>query len=217
MKTKLFAVLAAGMLLFSLHSSGQTTYLDIVLNGVSTNFNYGSSNSVLKNYRKSVFGAQAGLSFQAGVTKNFSLVPELYFMMKGGKLSANNPVTNSETTIRLYTVELPLLARVHFGKAYLNAGPSIAYDFGGNNKLENSSKAISFQNTGEGFKRFDAGIQVGAGYELPFKQKRIALDIRYYYGVTNISYDREIYNRSLIVSIRFSRAWKTNPLAKNKL
>ncbi|MDB5211036.1 MAG: PorT family protein [Sediminibacterium sp.] len=217
MKQKLIAFFAAGMLLSSLQSFGQTSYLDVLLNGVNTNFNYGNANSSLKNYKKSVFGAQAGVSFQAGITPNFSLVPELYFMMKGGKLLANNPVTNNETTVRLYTAELPVLARFHLGRAYLNAGPAIAYDFGGNNKLANSSKAISFQNGTAGFKRFDASVQVGGGYEFPFKQKRVALDIRYCYGVTNISYDREIYNRSLIVSIHFSRAWKTNPLAKNKL
>lgn len=217
MKQKLIAFFAACMLLSGLESFGQTTYLDVVLNGVSTNFNYGNSNSALKNYKKSVFGAQAGVSFQAGITPHFSIVPELYFMMKGGKLLAGNSVTGNETTVRLYTAEIPVLARFHLGRAYLNAGPSIAYDFGGNNKLAGSSKAISFQNGSEGFKRFDASVQIGGGYELPFKNKRIALDVRYCYGVTNISYDREIYNRSLIVSIHFSSAWKTNPLAKNKL
>jgi hypothetical protein len=214
MKQKLIALFAAGMLLSSLQSFGQVSYLDVILNGVSTNFNYGNANSSLKSYKKSVFGVQAGVSFQAGITPNFSLVPEFYFMMKGGKLLTNNPVTNNETTVRLYTAELPVLARFHLGKAYLNAGPAIAYDFGGNNKLVNSSKAISFQNGAEGFKRFDASVQVGGGYEFPFKQKRIALDIRYCYGVTNISYDREIYNRSLIVSIHFSRVLKTNPFAQ---
>src|SRR5439155_24675052 len=103
------------------------------INAVSTNLNYGSSNSALTDYKKPVLGAQIGMSFQAGITPKFSIVPELYFMMKGGKLKANNPVTNNETTLRLYTLELPVLARFHFGKLYMNAGPSIAYNLGGTN------------------------------------------------------------------------------------
>ena len=55
---------------------------------------------------------------------------------------------------------------------------------------------------------------MGGGVEFPFKQKRIALDIRYNYGLTNISYGNEICNRGVMVSVHFSKAWKTNPLTK---
>lgn len=191
------------------------TYFDVVLNLVSTNLHYGDANSAMKDYKKSVLGAQAGVSFQAGITPNFSLVPELYFMMKGGKLKEGNPQTGVERTLRFYTAELPVLARIHLGKLYVNAGPSIAYNFGGTNTMEHSSKALSFQNTSEGYRRFEAGIQAGGGFEFPFKQKRVAIDLRYNYGLTNISYGKEMYNRSFIVSIHFSRAWKSNPLGRN--
>ena len=191
------------------------TYFDVVLNLVSTNLNYGNSNNTLKDYKKSVLGAQVGVSFQAGITSKFSVVTDFYFMMKGGKLNVNNPLTINETTLRFYTLELPVLARFHFNNFYLNAGPSIAYNIGGTNKDENSTKDISFKNTTGGFKRFDAGIQAGGGYEFPFKQKRVSIDLRYNYGLTNISYDKEMYNRSFIVSVHFSKAWKINPLAKH--
>jgi Outer membrane protein beta-barrel domain len=174
------------------------TYFDVVLNLVSTNLNYGDANNSLKDYKKSVLGAQAGVSFQAGITSHFSLVPELYFMMKGGKLKEGNLQTGVERTLRFYTAELPVLARLHLGKLYINAGPSIAYNFGGTSKVENSSKALSFTNSTEGL-----------------KQKRVAVDLRYNYGLTNISYGKEMYNRSFIVSIHFSRAWKTNPIGRN--
>lgn len=190
------------------------TYFDVVLNLVSTNLHYGNANTSVKEYKKPVLGAQAGVSFQAGITPNFSLVPELYFIMKGGKLKEGNPETGVERTLRFYTAELPVLARFHLGKLYINAGPSIAYNFGGTSKVENSSKALSFTNSSEGFKRFDAGVQMGGGFEFPLKQKRVALDFRYNYGLTNISYGKEMYNRSFIVSIHFSRAWKTNPLGR---
>ena len=89
----------------------------------------------------------------------------------------------------------------------------MAYNFGGTSTLNSSSKALSFTRSSEGFRRWEAGVQAGGGFEFPLKQKRVALDLRYNYGLTNISYGKEMYNRSFIVSIHFSRAWKKNPLA----
>lgn len=188
------------------------TYLDLMVNIVSTNLNYGDANSDLKDFKKSNNGLQAGASFQAGITPTLSLVTELYYMRKGGKLKTNNPLTNSESNFRLHTVELPVVARLHFGKFYMNAGPSIAYNISGTNKIADVSKTLSFENKGNGFRRFDAGVQMGGGVEFPINQRRIALDIRYNYGLTNLSYDKEMYNRAVMVSIHFSKPWKTNPL-----
>ena len=192
------------------------TYLDLMVNVVSTNLNYGGSNSAVADYKKSANGIQAGASFQAGVTPRFSLISELYFIRKGGKLKVNNPLSDFKSTLRINTLELPVLARFHFGKFYMNAGPSIAYNLSGNNKLDNTSTKLSFDNSGNGFKRFEGGIQMGGGVEFPLKQRRIALDIRYNYGLTNIAYDKEIYNRALMLSVHFSKPWKTNPLRRNK-
>lgn len=192
------------------------TYLDLVLNLVSTNFNYGKSNSTLSDYKKSTLGAQVGVSFQAGITSKFSLVSELYFIMKGGELNANNPLTTNRTTLRFYLVELPVLARFHVGKFYVNAGPSIAYNLYGSRKTEGSTTALSFNNSSEAFKRLDAGIQMGAGYRFKMKQRSVALDVRYTYGLTNISNDQEMYNRYLNISLHISKPWKTNPLGRNK-
>ena len=190
------------------------TYLDLMVNVVSTNLNYGGSNGTLADYKKSANGIQAGASFQAGITARFSLVSELYFMRKGGKLKTNNPLSGNESSLRLNTIELPVLARLHAGKFYMNAGPSIAYNLSGNSKVDNQSTKLSFTNASAGFKRLDAGIQVGGGVEFPFKQRRIAVDIRYNYGLTNIANDRELYNRAVMISVHFSKPWKTNPLGR---
>ena len=190
------------------------TYLDLMVNVVSTSLNYGAANSALTDYKKMNNGIQAGASFQAGITPAFSLVSELYFMRKGGKLKTDNPLTNNESSLRFNTIELPVLARLHLGQFYMNAGPSIAYSFSGTRKMEDVSTKLSFANSTESFKRFDAGVQMGGGVEFPFKEKRIALDIRYNYGLTNISYDKEMYNRAVMISVHFSKAWKKNPLVK---
>lgn len=188
------------------------TYLDLMVNVVSTSINYGLANSSLGDYKKSSNGIQAGVSFQAGITPVFSVVSELYFMRKGGKLEANNPLTNNVSSLRLNTLELPVLVRFHFGKFYVNAGPSVAFNFSGTRKTEDVSTKLSFKNSPGGFKRFDAGIQMGGGVEFPFKQKRIALDIRYVYGLTNIAHRQEMHNRAVMISVNFSKRWKTNPL-----
>lgn len=193
---------------------GTRTYLDLLLNVVSTNFNYGKSNSSLADYKKSTFGAQIGASFQAGITPTLSLVSELYFIMKGGALNANNPLTDGKTTLRFYALELPVLARFNVGKFYANAGPSIAYNFYGTSKMEGSTKALRFNNSSEGFKRLDAGVQMGAGYRFKLKQKSVVLDVRYTYGLSNISNEQEMYNRYLNISLHFSKPWRTNPLAR---
>lgn len=186
------------------------SYLDLMVNMANTNLNYGSSNSMLSDYKKSTNGLQAGISLQSGITSGFSVVTELYFIRKGGKLKDNNPLTTVPYNLRISTLELPVLARVHMGKFYLNAGPSVTYNLGGKYTAGDVSDKISFGNTADGFKRFEAGVQVGGGLAFPLKQKRIALDIRYNYGLTNISYNKEMYNRGLMISILFSKALNKN-------
>ncbi len=230
MKKQIQTALLIGMIFLCANTFGQTTelgpgkikkadktaktYLDLMVNVVSTNLNYGSSNMALADYKKSVNGIQAGLSFQAGITSRFSLVSDLYFIRKGGKLKTDNELSFNESTLRFYTIELPVLARFHFGEFYMNAGPSIAYNLKGTSKIDGLTTDLSFNNSSEGFKRFDAGIQIGGGYMFQIKEKRLALDIRYNYGLTNISQSKEMYNRSLMISMNYSKPWKTNPLGR---
>jgi hypothetical protein len=83
MKTNVKAVLVIALVFFGGNTFGQTTgtrsdkikndqvtrtYLDLLLNVVSTNFNYGKANGSFADYKKSTFGAQIGASFQAGIT-----------------------------------------------------------------------------------------------------------------------------------------------------
>ncbi|ULQ50932.1 porin family protein [Flavihumibacter fluvii] len=218
MKKQLQAALILSMLFLSANTFGQAagtkTYLDILLNVVSTNLNYGELNSSLKEYKKPVLGAQVGVSFQAGITPKFSFVSELYFIMKGGTLKADNPLTYNKTTLRLYTIELPVLVRFNFGKIYVNAGPYIAYNVYGTRKMEGSTKALPFDDSNDAFKRWDAGIQMGAGYRFKVKQKAVVVDMRYTYGLSNISNNQEMYNRYLNISLHCSAPWKKYPLGK---
>jgi hypothetical protein len=190
----------------------QENSLDFVFNIVGTNLNYGLANSSLVNYKKPALGVQVGLSFQAGVTQHFSVVSEFYFIMKGGKLDADNPLTTGKTTYRLYTFELPILARFHFGKVHINAGPSIAHNFYGTTKIDNPSKKPPFDNLDESFKHLEIGIQLGGGYTFKTKLKTVKLDARYCHGLTNISNNHEMYNKCLIISMNVSKHRKNKSI-----
>jgi len=87
-------------------------------------------------------GVQFGASFQAGITPKLSLLSELYFIMKGGKLTENKLLNISQTKLRLYTIGFPVLARFDFGKLYINAGASVAYILSGTWKIDDASKTL---------------------------------------------------------------------------
>jgi hypothetical protein len=179
------------------------SYVTPIINLVNSSLYYGSDNSSVADYKKRNFGLQAGVSVQTVISSNFSVLSEFYYMRKGGKLKANNPLTSKEISYRFNNVELPVLARLHLGRAHVNVGPSIAYTLSGSEKTEDQSKAMSFEETNQGFKRFEAGIGMGGGYTFPSKRKQFMLDIRYNHGLTNISYNQEMYNRSIVVSLMF--------------
>jgi hypothetical protein len=228
MKKHMKTVLIVGLISLSTNVFSQTfekveptkstkapkSYFGLVLNLVSTNLNYGDANNALSDYKKSNKGLQAGVSFQGGITSRVSVLSEFYFLMRGGQLKANNSLTGAKSSLRFYSLELPVLARVHFGKFYINAGPYVAYNLSGREKTEGSSRSISFNGSDGGFKRFDAGVQCGGGYGFKIRQKQILVDVRYASGLTSISNGDDMYNRYLNVSLQFINPWKTNPLAR---
>ena len=203
-------------------SLAQETFLDVVINYTPTSINYGDNNKALKDFKKGYWGLQAGASFQAGISEYFSLVPELYFVMKGGRLDNNNPITGQETKIRFNTLDLPVMARLHLCNLYVNAGPVISYNLGGRIKTE-SNGTLSGEKTKMEFgshygtySRWDAGLQFGMGYEFKFKKSRLLLDLRYHYGMVDIGNGADMYNKYFNMNILLSKKWKTNPLGKKK-
>jgi len=219
-KTSIAITLLFSLLAFP--SFSQTTRFNLLVNAVTTNFNYGKSNSALQSYKKNITGLQAGASFQAGITPRFSIVAETYFMMKGGTLKTDNPFTTNKSTLRLYTAETPVLARFQLGRLYINAGPYVAYAFAGHVKTEGSqgipekSTKVLFNNSTDGFRRWEMGAQAGAGYVFNIKKTRLALDVRYVYGVTNLSRDIERYNRALNISLLLFKPWKKDLFGRNR-
>jgi hypothetical protein len=136
-------------------------------------------------------------------------VTEAYFVKKGGAVKADNPVDGMKSSLKLYTVEVPVLARIHVGKFYFNAGPYANYIFSGKKFSDSEgNQSISFGSAVGDFKKWEAGVQGGAGYQFSLKKTRMALDVRYTHGLTSIASDRDLFNRTINISVLVHRSWK---------
>ncbi len=210
------------MVLMALGATAQETYLDVVINYTPTSMDFGENNKALKDFKEGYWGLQVGASFQMGVTDYFSVVPELYFVMKGSRLEDNNPLTGQETRFRFNTLDLPVMARLHVCNVYLNAGPVVSYNLGGRVKTEangtllGGKEKMDFGTDANTYSRWDAGIQFGLGYEFQLKRSRLLLDLRYHYGMVDMGNGTDIHNRYFNMNILLAKKWKNNPLAKAK-
>ncbi|SDF58507.1 Outer membrane protein beta-barrel domain-containing protein [Dyadobacter soli] len=197
--------------LLAFTSYAQQSKFSFSINSLTTNFNYGSANKGLQPYKKNFKGLQIGTAYQIGLTPNFSLAPEANFAIKGGILGAGNPVSAGKTSVRLYTIDVPVFARLHLGQFYLNAGPYAGYTLGGLIKIDGSADVapskskISFGRGASDFKRWDYGLQAGAGYNFQLEKSVLTLDARYGYGLANMSVDIARYNRMLNISLIMSK------------
>jgi hypothetical protein len=199
------AITIALLLGTTLTSWAQDSHVSILLNSANSRLNYGSMNSELRGYKKDVRGFQAGLSWQANVSKNFSIVTEAYYMKKGGTLTAGNPLNGVKSTLKINTVELPVLARLHAGRFYFNAGPYANYIMSGKSSTENEeTHRISFG--AGGFRHWEAGMQGGAGFQFGIRKTRMALDVRYTHALTSLSKADNIYSRTININLLVRRS-----------
>lgn len=204
------------LIIVSVISYGQENRFSFSINSLTTNYNYGSKNKDLRPHKKNFKGLQIGTAYQIGLTKSFSLVPEVNFAIKGGVLRSGNPLTTARSSVRLYSIDVPVFARLHFGQFYINASPYAGNALGGRVKIDGSTDTpasrskISFGNSLEDFKRWDYGFQAGMGYNFRQKRSILTLDARYGYGLANISNDFARYNRMLNISLVVSK-YKGNP------
>jgi hypothetical protein len=208
----LHRTIAFVLLLFAtdMTSFAQGSHVAVLLNSVNSSLNYGEMNSSLRKYKKDVRGIQAGLSWQASITERFSIVTESYFVKKGGTLKAGNPLTGEKSSLKLYTAELPVLARLYAGRFYFNAGPYANYIFSGKRSEEGEgSHSISFGDQPDAFRRWETGLQGGAGYQFTLKKARMAVDLRYTHGLTSISKANDLYNRTINLNLLVLRSRKS--------
>lgn len=166
------------------------------------NFASISESATLETYESlknnSVAGFQAGLSFDLGLSKVFTIQPELLYIQKGGK-STYVINENNKFVSRLYYnyVEVPVLAKLKFYSEggsgfYLLGGPFIGLAVSGKSKnsvtlfgnTTTTEEEFNFDNDDEEDRqrRTDWGVSFGGG--LKFGQ--LFLDARYNLGINNL-------------------------------
>lgn len=149
-------------------------------------------------------GARAGLALDFGVYNNgameLSVQPGLNFSMKGFSLGDQEKVKTS-----LYYFDLPILANLRFAvaddlSAFVNAGPYLAYGFGGSAKFgDNTDNSNPFKETKIGetsirvYNPFDWGLQVGAGLEY----SRVMLTVGAQFGMYDVTHNFEILGSNI--------------------
>ena len=115
-------------------------------------------------------GFTAGLVSTVPIGKNFSFMPQLDFVQKGGKL--NDEGATDKVTLNY--IELPLNfvfnAHTSTGIFFIGAGPSLGIGLSGKDKwndgTESGSDKLKFGSGDDAdLKSFEAGVNVIAGYQ----------------------------------------------------
>lgn len=141
----------------------------------------------------SKFGMMAGLTVDFAFSENAYLLTGVDFATKGVKEQRQG---HEESVSAMY-LNMP----IHFGykvKNYdqpvlvLRGGPFIGYGIGGNREVKSKgTKTDTFQSEGYGFKKFDYGLGIGVGTEVPMENGAIAIDVGFNLGLPDISEAKE--------------------------
>lgn len=139
---------------------------------------------------KDVSGVDPMTSFYAGVYKEFSVVPELFFIQPELQYSVQGYKDKAtDTNVNLGYIQLPVMARVYFLKTIsLEAGPQVGYKV--NDNLENNDNINSF----------DASVAGGLGFNFPMG---LSLSARYVHGLTNIDKDLDVKHQVIQLGASF--------------
>lgn len=140
-------------------------------------------------------GFHAGVAVDFPLVESFYLQSGLYYTVKGFKIGFADTKANSAY------LELPILAsyRYNFSDAVqlqVNFGPYLAYGVGGEYKNSIDGKEDFF---GYQFKRFDMGLQVGAGFTFA---RHYYIGFAYEAGLVNIAknFDGKVKNSNFFIS-----------------
>jgi hypothetical protein len=153
--------------------------------------------------RESINGFTLGAVLEVGLGGNIFLQPEAVFVQKGSKLD----LPNLGEKINVNYLDIPILLKVKLlNSNLLNinllGGPSFGLALNG--EKTSGGKTVDINFGGEnGLKRFDLGINAGGGIGINFGNVGVFGDVRYLFGVSNISEttDTEIKNQGLNVSV----------------
>lgn len=94
-----------------------------------------------------------------------------------------NKISDGSGYISFGFVRLPLSAQYYIAEQFhVEAGPNFGLLMGGKEKWNEESEKIDLDN----YKKIDAGLSIGAGYDLSEYIKGITAGLRSYYEFTNM-------------------------------
>jgi len=154
--------------------------------------------------QSSINGFTLGGVLEIGLGGNLFLQPEAVFVQKGSEL--NTAITSLKTNVNY--LDIPILLKIKIlNSNLLNinllGGPSFGLALNGEETIQ-GGQTIDINFGGEnGLKRFDLGINAGGGIGVNLGSIGVFGDVRYLFGVSNISEDanREIKNKGLNLSV----------------
>ena len=181
---KLFAVVA--LALMTLTISAQDGSNLTLKAGVGVSSVVGSDADT-----KMTLAYKAGISYDLGMSENFSIIPGAEFVTKGFKAD------NVEGNIGMSYIQVPIFAAFKLPvtdvmKVAIKVGPYASYGvFGSDIEWANGKTTNVFDSDG-GFERFDAGAIAGLSFEF----EQFMLGLEYSRGLLKLDKDFKMYNQA---------------------
>lgn len=198
--------------------------LSIKAQDVKYGIKAGANFSIFGNDVKSKIGFQAGGFATIDLSDEFSLQPELFYLKQ--EFSRDNYtllwVTGSGD-FKLSYLYMPILFKYYVAdNLFLEMGPQLGYRLKSNVVLLPQSISESlpevlaelfqigvpfYPNVDDIFKKFDVGMNFGAGYDL---SDAFSIDLRYNVGITKMAksdYVADLYNRNSFISLSVQYAF----------
>jgi len=183
-----------------------TTYAQVSF-GIKAGYNNSSVSGDGSGFTKRLSGFHAGGVADISLAENFSLQPQLLFIMKGGKAEGYSEnvggveISYPETKLTLNYLELPVnflyKHEAGAGSIFVGAGPYLGFGLSGKVKAGDEDMDVKFDGKKESelegedatvghLKRLDAGANFLAGYEL---KNGLLFGVNYSLGLTNLDPD----------------------------
>ena len=153
--------------------------------------------------QESINGFTLGAVLEIGLGGNIFLQPEAVFIQKGSEIQ----VLTEANKFNVNYLDIPILLKMKIINSNvfninLLAGPSFGLALNGEETMGGQTIDVNFGGE-NGLKRFDLGINAGGGVAVNLGSIGVFGDVRYLFGVSNISEDtnREIKNKGLNLSV----------------
>jgi hypothetical protein len=183
MTTLLVATVVTAQTSFGIFGGPQSTSARYTIDGTVQKTNY-------------KYGYQGGIFWDITLEGNIHFAPQLFYSLKGYKVTYNKPayppdVTATDNNVRLHTFEILPMFQFNFSKKpdhfFIKMGPSMDIQLYGNEKfhLLNGnmvSRSMRFGNADYG--RFGANLVGHLGYEI---RSGYIFFVHYSYGIGSIN------------------------------